>query len=130
MGTVPAFLVVDDNPDGRSLVTRSLHRKFPNCSVAECDQVETALALLAANRYDAVLSHRTVEVRGADLVRLLRDVRPDVPIVMISGVDQSNEATVAGAKRFVHFDAWLIIGSVTAQLLAPRAIKAVDEMLG
>mgnify|MGYP001573799336 CR=1 FL=1 len=62
-------------------------------------------------------SHRAVEIDGLTLIRFLRRVSPQVPIVMVSGIDRAAEAQEAGATCFLNYDEWLRIGTVMADLL-------------
>jgi CheY-like chemotaxis protein len=117
------FLVIDDNPDGRFLVSKTLLRKFPNAVLSECQTAEAAFQLL--NRGDEVsliTAHRTFELDGVSLVRELRARRPAVPILMLSGIDRREAALAAGANAFLTYDEWLMVGNhVAAMLENPRA---------
>lgn len=112
------FLIVDDHADGRSLVTRTLLRKFPTAAIIECVDATTAIDLAGTESIDAAIVHRAGEVPGVDLVQFLRHVNRDLVILMISGRDQTEAAMAAGATRFMNYDEWLMIGTVVAELLA------------
>lgn len=114
------FLVIDENADGRFLLSKALLRAFPSAAVVECRSADTALRLLQTESVAAVLSHRTLEYDGAGLVRELRKVDAAVPIVMVSGFDREKIALEAGATRFFNYDQWPRIGLFIAELLAPR----------
>ena len=79
----------------------------------------------------AIVSHRTWELSGAELVQKLREANSQVPIVMVSGIDRTGEAVAAGATRFLLYDEWLRIGTVVAELLncdtAARAGRNVSQ---
>jgi CheY-like chemotaxis protein len=104
---VPKFLVIDDHDDHRFLLVKTLLRKFPHAAVQECQNGETALELARTEAYAAIV----------DLVRRLRELEPNVPIVMVSGIDRTSAALAAGATRFLHYDEWLRIGTVVTELL-------------
>ena len=114
------FLIVDDNPDSRFLLVKTLLRKFPQAVLQETQDADTAIAIAKTERLDAMVVHRAMEVDGITLVRLLRHVSPTAPIVMVSGIDRTVEAVAAGATAFLNYDAWLRIGSVVADLLDLR----------
>ncbi|MDO8545215.1 MAG: response regulator [Opitutaceae bacterium] len=114
------FLVVDDNVDGRSLLVRTLRRKFPHASVTECRDATEALRIAATERLDAIVTHRAWEVDGLTLIRELRQANPSVPIVMVSGIDRSEPARAAGATSFLNYDEWLRLGAVVADIIGPR----------
>ena len=115
------FLVIDFHPESRFLLARTLSRKFPAATVRECDDADSAIQLARTQDIAAIVTHRTFDVAGADLVRQLREVDPDVPIVMVSGIDREEAAVEAGASSFMPYDEWLRIGSVVEQLLNARA---------
>ena len=111
------FLVVDDNPDNRFLVSKTLLRKFPNAAVVECQTLETATTFLKQVKVDLVVAHRTPELGDRALIRELRSVHPTVPIIAISSIDRRAEVLAAGANRFHLSDEWLLIGNTAVELL-------------
>src|ERR1043165_3869838 len=106
------FLVVDDHADGRSLINRTLLRKFPTSAIVECVDATTAMDLVSCDTFDAAIVHRAGEVPGVDLVQFLRHLNPQLVILMISGRDQTEAALAAGATRFMNYDEWLMVGTV------------------
>ena len=114
------FLIVDDNPDSRFLLVKTLLRKFPQAVLQETQDGPSSITLVRSATLDAVVVHRAAEIDGLTLVRLLRDANPNVPIVMVSGIDRSKTAIEAGATTFLNYDAWLRIGTVVAQLITAR----------
>jgi DNA-binding NtrC family response regulator len=122
------FLVIDENSDGRFLLSKTLLRAFPNAMVVECRSADTAFHVLQTEEVAAILSHRTLEFDGAGLVRELRKLNAEVPIVMVSGFDREKLALEAGATRFFNYDQWPRIGIFVAELLAgaaaPMAVAA------
>lgn len=124
------FLVIDDNPDSRFLLVKTLLRKFPHSVVQECQDGDDAVALGKTTPLDAIVVHRAADMDGITMVRTLRTLRPHVPIVMVSGIDRSQEALRAGANAFLNYDAWLRIGTLVAELIVsgrePREVA--DEL--
>lgn len=119
MPTPRKFLIVDDNSDSRFLLVKTLLRKFPQAVVQECQDGDAAIAIARSEKLDAIVAHRAAEIDGLTLIRLLRQVNPAIPIVMVSGLDRSKEAVAAGATCFLSYDAWLRIGTVVSELLTP-----------
>lgn len=111
------FLVVDDNPDNRFLVSKTLLRKFPKAAVVECQTLETALGFVRQVEIDLVVAHRTPEAGDCALIRELRNVSPTMPIIAISSIDRRTEVMAAGANRVHLTDEWLLIGSAAVELL-------------
>jgi response regulator RpfG family c-di-GMP phosphodiesterase len=111
------FLIIDDNPDNRFLLTKTLLRKYPAAALVECQSVDTAMRVLKSEAIDLIVAHRATEVGGADLVREVRRVNATTPIIAVSGVNRCRETLAAGANRFQLLDEWLMVGHVAAQLL-------------
>lgn len=111
------FLIVDDNPDGRSLLVRTLLRKFPRAFVTECADADRAVTSARVGAFDAIIVHRAGEVTGIELIALVRKAAPEVPLIYVSGVDRGREAFDAGASAFLNYDAWLGLGTLVATLL-------------
>ena len=111
------FLLVDDNPENRFLISKTLIRKFPNAVLTECQSADVAVQLLQRETVTLIVAHRTAEVHGSDLVRLLREAAPTTPIIAVSSVDQSAAARAAGAARFQLLDQWLMLGQAAAEVL-------------
>lgn len=114
------FLIVDDVTDSRALLVRTLLRKFPGAEIKECQESATAVIACGAEKFDIIIAHRSVDLDGITLVRVLRKIAPAIPIVMISGIDRTQQALQAGATAFHHYDEWLRIGTVVAQILEPN----------
>jgi CheY-like chemotaxis protein len=115
------FLIVDDVTDSRSLLVRTLLRKFPNAAIQECQESVAAVAACGVHPFDIIIAHRSVDLDGITLVRVMRKVAPKTPIVMISGIDRTQQALQAGATAFHHYDEWLRIGTVVTQILEPQS---------
>jgi DNA-binding NarL/FixJ family response regulator len=109
--------VVDVNPSGGALLSSTLARKFPGSRIRETSDINEAARLLANEQFDAAVVHRALESTGIEGVRHLRKVDPDVPLIMLSSADRRAEAIAAGASSFLPYDAWLMLGSVVADLL-------------
>ena len=118
------FLIVDDNPDSRFLLVKTLLRKFPQAVIQECQQSDPAVAIARSENPTAIVAHRTEDVDGVTLVRLLRHVNATVPIVMVSGFDRAKEALAAGATCFLNYDEWLRIGTLVSELIGAPGVTA------
>ncbi len=116
----PVFLVVDHNADTRFLLAKCLQRKFPSAVIQEAEDGENAVDIAARGGLTAIISHRTTEMLGTELVERFREVNPGVPLVMVSGIDRTEPALIAGADRFLLYDEWLTIGTVVQEVLAKR----------
>ena len=118
MSVVPlTILVVDHHRDSRFLLVKSLHRRFPHASIKEAEDGPTALRLAGGPEIAAIVTHRTPEYLGTELVEKFRAVNERAHIVMVSGAERTDRALAAGADRFVLYDEWLRVGSVVKELL-------------
>ncbi|MDO8540348.1 MAG: hypothetical protein Q7S40_07885 [Opitutaceae bacterium] len=79
MLSAAVFLVVDDHPESRYLLVRTLLRKFPEAIIEEFDSAEPALARVRQGEVTAIITHRTYDVTGIELVRMFRAADPRVP---------------------------------------------------
>src|SRR4051812_29879023 len=61
MASPPKFLVIDDNPDSRFLLVKTLLRKFAGAVMLECQNSEAALEMAKASDLSAIICHRTAE---------------------------------------------------------------------
>ena len=126
MSSFPQFLVIDFHAESRYLLVKTLVRKYPGAVVHECDDAEKSVALARAVNFRAIITHRTFDVAGVELVKLLRNADPHVPIVMVSGIDREAEVLVAGANAFLLYDEWLRLGVVVEQVVARAPRKSTD----
>jgi DNA-binding NarL/FixJ family response regulator len=111
------ILVVDHHRDSRFLLVTCLQRKFPHARIEEAEEGEAAIGMARRRDIAAIVTHRTREYLGIELVAKLREVNPDVPIVMVSGIERAAPALAAGADRFMLYDEWLRIGTIVKELL-------------
>lgn len=111
------FLVVDHHRESRYLLVKCLLRKFPDAQITEAEEGDAAVELARAGDLDVIVTHRTREYFGTELVSKFRDVNESVPIVMVSGIERTGPALAAGADRFMLYDEWLRIGTVVKELL-------------
>jgi CheY-like chemotaxis protein len=114
------FLIIDDNPEGRFFLSKTLSRKFPGSTVIECAEAGEAFRRLETIKPHLVVCHRTFEFDGYRLVKELRKRMPKVPILMTSGMDRHEDALRAGANDFLTYDQWLLLGTRVANLLNVR----------
>src|SRR4051812_49069082 len=92
-----SFLVIDDNADGRFLIEKTLLRKFPSARIVGCQTLEAAGRALETSQVNLIVAHRTFEHTGLDLLRELRRLAPEKPIVMTSGMDRRKDMLAGGA---------------------------------
>lgn len=90
---MPRILVIDDDRAIRSVIQALLS---PDYEVETADGGRSALRVLAANRFDAILVDIFMPgMDGLETIRLLRERAPGVPLIAMSGYmvrDPSSEA--------------------------------------
>ena len=103
MTKVQQLLVVDDDRAMREMLV-SLFRDV-GFGVSEGDCVDAALEKVRETDFDVVLSDIKMPGRsGVDLVGELRQIRPEVPVVLMTAfgsIDSAVEAMQAGAFDYV-----------------------------
>ena len=87
-------LLVDDNPV--QVATRQLVLSQAGIPVQVATSASSALALLRTPALGTqiktvVTDHIMPEASGADFVRMLRKVNPDVPVIVITGLAEAEE---------------------------------------
>lgn len=112
------LLVVDDNPTGRFVICDLLRDRFHGCAVLETDTARAAFSVVRHEPLSAILCHRARGMADATLVRALRTIRSDVPIISTSDATPVGSLINAGATKFVRYGAWATIGAVVGEVLA------------
>lgn len=86
---MPAILIVDDNPI--QAVTRRLILEKAHLSVSLAENGPAALEKFEAGEpFGMVITdHFMPEMNGPELVRKLRAISPDLPIVVLSGLPEA-----------------------------------------
>jgi DNA-binding NarL/FixJ family response regulator len=126
MPAAPQFLVIDFHRESRYLLVKTLQRKFADAIIREAEEAGDAVALARAGTLAAIITHRTFDLSGAELVKRLREADPRVPIVMVSGMDRAKDAIAAGATSFLPYEEWLRIGSLVEAHMAARDATKPD----
>jgi len=79
------ILCVDDDHTG--LTVRRLLLSIAGYAVLTTSSVEAALDLFDVNRVDLVITdHFLADGTGAELTRLMRRLKPEVPLVLLTGL--------------------------------------------
>jgi len=95
-------LVVDDEPVVLSLLSRALEQKF---EVVACHAAADALACIRQGGFDAVVSDINMPgMNGIELLRAVRDLDPDLPVLLVTGLpswEGAAEAIELGVFRYL-----------------------------
>ena len=99
--TTDRILCVDDDSDQCVLLTAALERL--GYAVDSCSTAQEALERVAQQRYSAVLTDLAMgEVSGFDLCEQLVRIAPNVPVIVVTGLETME--AVVGAMRAGAFD--------------------------
>jgi EAL domain-containing protein (putative c-di-GMP-specific phosphodiesterase class I)/ActR/RegA family two-component response regulator len=98
----PHVLIVDDDPEIRSILLEFLGRSYECLAL---NSAEEALAILATQQFDLIMTDIAMaRMNGLDLVRHIISEAPDTVIVMISGqqtIECAIQAMRAGAYDYI-----------------------------
>jgi DNA-binding response OmpR family regulator len=82
---MPRVLVVDDQSDGRTMI--SLVLRINQFEIVEAATAAAALKSFEEARFDlAIVDIFLKDANGSDLIRTMREGAPDLPVVAISGM--------------------------------------------
>ncbi len=103
MKTQPRVLVVDDEPDIRSLIVRVL--EADRFVVTSTGDGREALALINKQNFDLIVTDvRMPHVSGIDVLRAVKKVSPSTEVVIITGfgtIEAAEEAVRLGAYDYL-----------------------------
>jgi DNA-binding NtrC family response regulator len=123
-----SILIVDDDADARLDMTRALLASEDGWELRSADTGDGGLALAGAGDVDCVLlDYQLPDLDGLSCLRELRRVRPDLPVVMVTGAGSTKvavEAMKAGAVDYVekHGTYARIVPGVVREVLWHRAL--------
>ncbi len=119
------ILIVEDDMGDTKLLHRLLHQSALPISDVKCvERLDTALGLLGKGDFDVVfLDLDLPDSRGIDSVSAVNAKAPDVPIIVLSGLDDAKMEVTAVQKGVEDY---LVKGQVDSNLLA-RAVRYAIE---
>jgi DNA-binding NtrC family response regulator len=99
----PHILLIDDEPIALMNLSHVLERE--GYTVTACKDGESGLAEMQSTEFDLVLTDlRMPGIDGMDVLRHVRELTPDVPVIMITGhatLDSAVDAMKAGAYHYI-----------------------------
>jgi len=123
-----AILVVDDDPETRARLGRTLTESGDGWDVRHAASAKQALALVTDADVECVLlDYRLPDADGLTCLRELRRVRGDVPVVMVTGAGSEAvavEAMKLGAADYVvkHATYAQVVPGLVREALGRRAL--------
>jgi PAS domain S-box-containing protein len=96
------ILLIDDNPDDRTLAGRELRREIPNLLITEVGNEEHFDDAFARGSFDLIITdYELLWSNGLKLLERMKRRWPDVPVIMFTG-SGSEEIAVQAMKSGVH----------------------------
>jgi PAS domain S-box-containing protein len=105
MSQMLRILLIDDNPDDRTLVVRELRRSFSDLDIQQIAEAEGFAQALQIDNFDLVITD--YQLRWTDGLTVLRTIKshwPDCPVVMFTATGSEEvavEAMKAGLNDYV-----------------------------
>jgi two-component system invasion response regulator UvrY len=100
------ILVVDDEPHARVAMARLIKLDFGHAVVREAGDAQTALRMIAAERWDLVVLDLSMPgMSGLEALREMRSRQELVPVVIVSGLPAAlyeEAAVAAGAFAYLQ----------------------------
>jgi signal transduction histidine kinase len=124
-------LIVDDDPDLLQALSEALQLRLRGVVVETAESALRALEQLGATDYDAIVADiRMPGMDGIELLRRIREVRPDTPTLLITGHgehDLAIEALRIGAQDYVQkpIDREYFVGSLSHAIERRRLNRKV-----
>lgn len=100
------LLVIEDDPIGLMALAEALRVHLADATVDTAEGAESALLLIAATEYDAIVSD--IRMPGMDGVALLKEIksyRPETPVLLVTGhtdLDKEDHALRLGVFAFIE----------------------------
>ena len=121
MSQLPPILLVDESADDRELVALVLAGAFGEVVLEVAADAVALARAVAAGRFGAVVTeHELSWIRAGDLLRLIRDLRPECPVVVLTGRPIERVA----AELLPLAPEALLPKSATGLVGLPRALRA------
>ena len=102
------MLIVEDSEDDALLLARNLRDEGYLPEYERVDTAESLLSALQAQRWDIVVTdHNMPQFSATDALSITREVAPDLPVIIVSGLigeELAVEAMRAGANDYIMKD--------------------------
>lgn len=117
------ILIVDDEASLRITLTRIL--QGIGCSVTSASDGAEAIRLLLANTFDLVfLDLRLPDMHGIDILKELRKIQPELPVIVLTAYGSMNTAVDA-----MHLEATdYLIKPIEPEVLIARTKSILDTL--
>lgn len=118
------FLIVDDNPDDRTLAKRELNREFKETQIIEVLNFEQFEESLAHKNFDFVITDYQLRwSNGLKILKMLKQEYPNCPVIMFTGTGSEEIAVEAMKEGLDDY----VIKSPQHYLRLAKAVRSVYE---
>jgi signal transduction histidine kinase len=121
MSLLPRILLLDESADDRELVSLVLRGAFGEVEIEAVGDAAALARAVSAGRFGAVLTEYALPwIESRDLLRLIRDLRPECPVLVVTGREIAEVAT-----ELLHLAPdGLIPKTSTGWVGLPRALRS------
>jgi DNA-binding NarL/FixJ family response regulator len=128
------ILIADDHPLYRAALGSIVADSFDDVAVVECQDVESAVAMVLARNIDLVLLDLSMpDADGLDGLRMLREASPSTPVMICSAMDDSQlvrESFKLGVSGYLPKSSGADVTRHALQLVRGGGIYVPTEALG
>lgn len=94
------IIITDDEPDILQLLNSELTDYDENFEITLANSGYEALSFLQSEGYDMLITDIAMpDMDGFELYKRAKDIRPDIPIIMMTGFGYDPNHTVVNAKK-------------------------------
>ena len=122
---MPQLLVIDHGADDRELLALVLRGALGEVTIEEVPDAASLARAMTKSRFDLVVSENDLPwIRGEDVVRLVRDLRPGVPIVVLAARPLQEIAS-----ELLHLAPDAVVPKTSAGWVdLPRVVRELDNL--
>ncbi len=122
--SLPPIVLIDEDADDRELVSLLLRGAFGEVTILEVASASDLARVVSRESFGAVLTENDLSfIRGADVIRLVRDLRPVCPVVVLTRAPAEK-----AALELVHLAPDGLVPKTSAGLVAlPQALRTALE---
>jgi DNA-binding NarL/FixJ family response regulator len=136
MKTVTRVLMIEDNPSDALLLEATLAEASPTYVITHVERLSLGVSRLASGAFDIVMADLSLpDSQGVSTVQQLRAAAPDMPVIVLSGLDDEEtalRAVQAGAEGYLvkwRFGANLLTRTMAHAIEHRQQLTRLEERL-
>ncbi|MGE5233168.1 MAG: ATP-binding protein [Acidobacteriota bacterium] len=121
MSHLPPIVLIDDDADDRELLSLILRGAFGDVQILEAADAAALARVMSEGRFGLVLTeHELGWIRSGDVLRLVRDLKPDCPVVVVT-----RQPVERVASEVLHLQPDGLVPKTSSGLVGlPHALRA------